>query len=265
MRTTLAVASLSALVGLTGCPHGTSPTHSHWTYEGAEGPEAWGHLSPEFGACSSGKAQSPVDLAGAVSKDLAPLAIDWKPSKVSLTNNGHTVQQAVAAGSSLELGGVRYQLAQWHLHHPSEHALGGKRLPARAAPGAPGPGGALAVVGVFVEAGAENPALAALVKALPAGPGATAASEATVDPGALLPRDRTFFSYVGSLTTPPCTEGVRWNVLKTPVTASPAPARGLRAPLREQRPAAHAPARTRADGGLDALSRELTERSFAPP
>ncbi|MHB8874461.1 MAG: carbonic anhydrase [Myxococcaceae bacterium] len=219
MKTALLLLALVAVSPLTGCKHADAH-HPHWTYEGAEGPSAWAGLSPEFAACGAGHAQSPVDLSGAAPTDLTALAPAWKPSKLSLTHNGHTVQQTAEPGSTLELGGKTFQLAQLHFHHPSEHAVDGKRFPLEVHLVHKGPDGELAVVGVFFEEGAESAALAPIVAALPQERGATASSDAPVDPSGFLPQDKAYFSYAGSLTTPPCSEGVKWQVFKAPASAS---------------------------------------------
>ena len=202
----------------------------HWAYEdhGDEvGPAKWGTL-PGNEACATGKQQTPIDLvAGAArQQDLANLVFAYKPSSLSMTNNGHTVQMTYAAGSTLGRTGSAgtSTLAQFHFHAPSEHTVDGASYPMEAhlihvdAAGKP-----IAVVGVFIKAGAENTGLARAFQGLPAKSGDTIAPVGgTIDARALLPADKTFFTYPGSLTTPPCTEGIAWYVLKAPIEMSPA-------------------------------------------
>jgi carbonic anhydrase len=202
----------------------------HWAYEdGAEsvGPAKWGTL-PGDEVCATGKQQTPINIVGGAAKpqDLPNLIFGYTPSGLSMTNNGHTVQMTYDAGSTLGRVGSTdaWTLAQFHFHAPSEHTVDGVSYPMEAhfvhvdAAGKP-----VAVVGVFIKAGKENPALAKAFQVLPAKSGdKSAPAGATIDAHALLPADKTFFTYAGSLTTPPCTEGITWFVLKTPIELSPA-------------------------------------------
>ena len=200
----------------------------HWGYEdGAEsvGPAKWGTLAGNA-TCSTGKQQTPINLSagGATPQDVPNLVFGYKPSSLSMTNNGHTVQMTYQAGSSL--GRVRgkdtWTLAQFHFHAPSEHTVDGMSYPLEMhlvhldAAGRPA-----AVVGVFIRVGKENAALARAFQRLPAKEGETIVPHGErVDAWALLPADKTFFTYAGSLTTPPCTEGITWYVLKAPIEMS---------------------------------------------
>jgi carbonic anhydrase len=215
-------------------PAPAAPDHAahekHWAYETTdetEGPEAWGAL-PGAAACAVGKSQSPVALASAsaTARDLPNLAFAYGAVPLRATNNGHTVQFDAAGAGTVTADGVTYTLSQFHFHAPSEHTLDGRRYPMEmhlvhldAA------GNAALVVGVFLEEGAENAALAPAFHALPRAAGETLAPAGErIDPSRLLPKDRTYFAYSGSLTTPPCTEGLKWYVLRTPVTLSAAQA-----------------------------------------
>jgi carbonic anhydrase len=209
----------------------------HWAYEdhGDEvGPAKWGTL-PGNAACATGKQQTPIDLASGIVKpqDLPNLVFDYKPSNLSMTNNGHTVQMSYDAGSTLGRAGSeaasRSTLAQFHFHAPSEHTVDGASFPMEAhlvhlnAAGTP-----VAVVGVFIKAGKENAGMAKAFQSLPAKSGdKSAPAGATIDARVLLPADKTFFTYAGSLTTPPCTEGLTWFVLKTPIEMSTAQIRAF--------------------------------------
>ena len=198
----------------------------HWGYEDGPdtvGPASWGDL-PGDEPCKLGKAQSPIALAdtgdGAATPAAGPaLSFDYKPSKLSMVNNGHTVQVNYDKGSSVTEGGVTYTLAQFHAHAPSEHTLNGNTYPLEIhlvhldSAGKPA-----LVVGVFVKEGAENAALAAAFRALPGKKDESSEpAGATVDASGILPASRTHFAYDGSLTTPACTEGVRWRVMREPI------------------------------------------------
>jgi len=193
----------------------------HWTYEGHGGPADWGHLSPEYGACSIGKGQSPVDLSNAVAEALPHPKVAWKPVPLKVLNNGHTIEVAGAGGGTIEVDGAIYSLAQFHFHHRSEHTVDGKPfdLECHFVHKAVEPGGGLAVLGVLIAAGDANPAVERIFAIMPASAGETAANE-PFDPTALLPKELATFRYSGSLTTPPCSEIVQWAVLKQPISAS---------------------------------------------
>ena len=201
----------------------------HWTYEGEDGPEHWGDVAEAYEACEAGTEQSPIDLTGAVEAsdaDLPDLTFDYHPSALALMDNVHTVQAAYDPGSTLVVDGETYELKQFHFHAHSEHTVDGKAAPlelhlVHAREDDQGVTH-LAVVGVLIVEGAENPAYASVLDHLPTE--VTEEPEAvdgqTVDAAALLPTDRTFFHYEGSLTTPPCSEGVSWQVMTTPVELS---------------------------------------------
>ena len=192
----------------------------HWGYEGAHGPEHWGSLDPGFAACSEGTRQSPIDLAEAEPGDLPDIAFDYAPSAISIGNNGHTIQVDYQPGSGIVLEGTRYGLRQFHFHHPSEHTVEGGSFPLEMHLVHSAADGALAVVGVLFEEGPPNEALGPVWERLPAEPGPTAVVPGMVDAAALLPQRKTTWRYAGSLTTPPCTEGVSWLVMTEPLTVS---------------------------------------------
>lgn len=199
-----------------------SPTaHVEWGYTGPTGPEHWSALSKDYAICNGGQQESPIDLKDAIAADLGTLAIAWKPLAIKATNNGHTVQYDAPPGNSFAVGGKTYALAQFHIHHPSEHLLNGRRFPLEIHFVHKLADGGFGVVGVLVASGAGNPTLQKLIAAIPAERGATATGP-MIDPRALLPVARGFDRYEGSLTTPPCAEAVDWVVLRTPITASTA-------------------------------------------
>ena len=192
----------------------------HWGYEGEHGPEHWGSLDPGFAVCSNGREQSPIDLTGAEPGALSEIVFEYAPSPISILNNGHTIQVDYQVGSGLVLDGARYGLVQFHFHHRSEHTVDGADFPLEMHLVHADADGALAVVGVLVEEGGANEALAPVFRQMPGEAGPAAMVEGTVDAAALLPGRRTTWRYAGSLTTPPCSEGVSWLVMTEPVTAS---------------------------------------------
>ena len=197
-----------------------APTQPHWGYEGAHGPAHWGALDPGFAVCDDGREHSPIELTAAERQDLSAIGFDYAPSPISILNNGHTIQVNYESGSGIVLDGTRYGLAQFHFHHRSEHTVDGADSPLELHLVHASADGALAVVGVFLEEGGANEALAPVFRQMPGQAGPAALVEGTVDAAALLPRARTTWRYPGSLTTPPCSEGVSWLVMTEPVTAS---------------------------------------------
>lgn len=214
-RALVAMAALS----LTGAA--ISAHAAEWGYEGETGPANWHKLDPAFRMCGEGRNQSPVNITGVVEAELPPLKIKEGGQVTGLVHNGHTVKATVSEGAGLEMDGHHFALKQFHFHAPSENAVDGKLYPMEIHFVHADKDGNLAVVGVFVKKGAENDTLARLWKALPRKKGDTTKPEG-VSATALLPKNRAYWRFNGSLTTPPCSEGVRWFVLKTPVEASEA-------------------------------------------
>lgn len=199
---------------------------THWDYTGEAGAEHWAQLTPEFAACA-GKNQSPIDLRGTLDAALAPLQIHYRAGGTEVGNNGHAFQVGYTPGSYLTLDGQRYELVQFHFHVPSENHIQGRAYPLEAHLVHADPQGQLAVLAVMFEEGAAHPLLEQLTPALPAA-GQRAPLRPTLDARGLLPQTLDYYRFNGSLTTPPCTEGVRWLVLKQPVSASRAQIGGLR-------------------------------------
>ena len=200
-----------------GLPAAASETAHHWTYSGREGPAHWG------GTCAKGRAQSPIEIRSASAKHekLPPLEIDYRPGTLHIVDNGHTIQVNVDHGSSFTVGGHRYDLVQFHFHKPSEEVIDGRRFAMVAHLVHKDAKGNLAVIAVPLKAGAENSLVATLWRHLPTEKEREESKHGvTISPGQLLPASRDYFSYLGSLTTPPCTENVRWFVLKNPNTVS---------------------------------------------
>lgn len=202
-------------------PHGASGSPPHWQYAGETGPDKWGALAPEYELCGTGKMQSPIDLADGFQADGAAFVLSYQPSPLNIIHNGHTIQVNFQPGSSITVSGKRHDLLQVHFHTPSEHAFGGERAAMEAHFVHKSADGALAVLGVMMQAGGANAALETVWKHIPAAAGpAQDIAGAKVDPGAFFPADHQYYRYMGSLTTPPCSEGVNWFVLKAPMTVS---------------------------------------------
>ena len=193
----------------------------HWGYEGEVGPEHWGDLSPDYAACSQGVEQSPVDIPATAPVNPPGLSLSYQPSVLNIVNNGHAIQVNYDQGSSLEIGGATYPLVQFHLHSLSEHTLNGAHTPMELHLVHKDAGGHVAVIGVMIAEGAENPAYEPILAHMPAEEGEPQViNGVTVNAGDLLPADQRYYRYNGSLTTPPCTEGVTWFVMAAPVELS---------------------------------------------
>jgi carbonic anhydrase len=193
----------------------------YWGYKGAAGPSHWAGLRADYEACKLGKVQSPIDIRGAKMADLPAIEFSYQASPLHLINNGHTIQVNVPPGSFITVGGKRFDLLQFHFHHPSETKLGGQAFPLELHLVHKDADGRLAVVGVLLADGKANPTLAGIFKYIPKEKEKdTAPDGATVDPSGLLPTNRAYYTFPGSLTTPPCSEDVTWFVLRTPVRVS---------------------------------------------
>lgn len=192
----------------------------HWTYEGEAGPEQWGQLSPEFKVCELGFEQTPIDIKTGIRSQLTGVEPQFQPMPMKILNNGHTIQVNCAPGSRSYIDGQPFELLQFHFHHPSEHLLAGQRFDLELHFVHKSAAGQLAVLGVFIRSGAENAALAPIWAAMPGEATAETDTGQTVSLDGLLPSSRGFFRYQGSLTTPPCSEGVLWTVFKDPIEAS---------------------------------------------
>jgi carbonic anhydrase len=214
--------NLAILLGLTAIA--AEPAH-HWSYSGKTGPTHWAELDEHFKACRTGKSQSPVDIriGSAHGATLPPLTFHYEPNALHIVDNGHTVQVNVDPGSSLRVGGQRYELVQFHFHHPSEERINGKGADMVAHLVHRDAKGQLAVVAVLLRPGSENAMVESLWRNLPREKEREASPAGIrINPAGLIPPDHGYFTFTGSLTTPPCTEGVRWIVLRTPQALSKA-------------------------------------------
>lgn len=192
-----------------------------WGYQKETAPEHWADLKKEYQSCS-GQNQSPINIDQTTKALLAPLKFDYKASSESIVNNGHTVQVNFKAGNYLDLEGQKFELKQFHLHTPSENTIQGKSYPMELHLVHANTKGELAVVAVMYDSGAENAKLNALWKELPKEAGEAVSLKHTDVAEAFLPQKLDYYRFSGSLTTPPCSEGVRWVVLKDIQQASPA-------------------------------------------
>lgn len=193
---------------------------AHWSYED---PEQWGKLDPSYSLCSSGHVQSPIDVKNPRPADLPPLLVDYQTVPLNIVDNGHTIQVNYPAGSTLSVGDKTYTLKQFHFHHPAEEQIDGRTFPLVAHLVHADSEGHLAVIAVLFESGNKHSLIETLWNNIPAVK-LEPQVKATVSVQAkdLLPRELSYFTFAGSLTTPPCTEGVTWYVLRNHATISEA-------------------------------------------
>jgi len=194
---------------------------AEWTYAGADGPDNWGELAAAYEVCKTGLMQSPIDLAEANAVGEISVSVDYADAPLTLRNSGKTVQVDFPSGSYLTSSGRVFELVQVHFHTPSEHTFGGATYPLVAHFVHASDEGALAVLGVLFEEGASHGELQKIIDAADgAGAAASAIDGVTLTTRALVPDDVEVFRYMGSLTTPPCSEGVSWHVAEDTLTAS---------------------------------------------
>jgi len=194
---------------------------SPWGYSKDKGPERWGELDPAFTTCTAGKNQSPINLHSFIKSDLKPIEIHYQVGGNEILHNGHTVQINYAPDSKISIEGHDYALLQYHFHAPSENLINGKSYPMEVHLVHADKSGNLAVIAVMFAIGETNESLAQTWPHMPE----TAGDKhplSNITAESLLPAKRDYYLYNGSLTTPPCSEGVRWLVMKEPVTASKA-------------------------------------------
>jgi carbonic anhydrase len=195
--------------------------HAAWSYSGATGPEHWAQLKSEYAQCGMGQRQSPIDISDGIPVELDPIAFDYRPSAFRVIDNGHTVQVNLAPGNRITVNGRRYELLQFHFHRPSEERLNGKQFDMVVHMVHKDVDGKLAVVAVLISEGKGHPLVQQVWNNLPLEQFIEQPGLGAIDLTQLLPEQRQYLTYMGSLTTPPCTEGVLWMVMKQPVTASP--------------------------------------------
>nr|WP_295083449.1 carbonic anhydrase family protein [uncultured Roseateles sp.] len=199
---------------------GKSAPHVHWGYTGEGAPDRWASLNPEFATCGVGTRQSPIDIREGIRVDLEKIQFDYRPSNFSVLDNGHTVQVNVAPGNSLQIMGRRFELLQFHFHRPSEERINGRQFDMVAHLVHKDAEGKLGVVAVLLERGRDQPLIQTIWNNLPLEKNEALPAQVSIDLNQLLPEDRGYYTYMGSLTTPPCSEGVLWMVMRQPVQLS---------------------------------------------
>jgi carbonic anhydrase len=197
-----------------------SPWRIPWSYEASD---HWADLDAQYAACK-GQQQSPIDIGQTQKAQLGALEFDYRAGPINyVINNGHSIRvnyYSPGSGDFLVADGKRYELTQFHFHHPSEETINGKPYAMVVHLMHQASDGEIAAVAVLVKIGKANPMVAKLWSNMPAAEGQTEVPGVELDPTALLPENRSYYTYVGSQTAPPCTEGVRWFVLKTPIELS---------------------------------------------
>ncbi len=199
---------------------------AHWGYTGHDGPEFWGDLSNEFAVCKSGKNQAPIDIDGMTEAELSPIVFHYASTQMDIVNNGHTIQVNYAPGSTITVDNHTFNLLQFHFHTPSENTVKGQFFAMEAHLVHADKDGNLAVVSVLFEEGASNPLIDTVWASMPEKTGESKmVSEVSLNVADMLPSNKAYYRFNASLTTPPCTEGVRWMVMKVPVNVSKAQAK----------------------------------------
>ena len=217
-----AIIFYAVVLAAAGAAQEHHPEHT-WDYGETKGPSHWGDLQPEFAPCMNGHRQSPIDIRNPQKADLPPIQFDYKPSPLHIVDNGHTVMINYGPGSFITVGGNRYALKQFHFHRPSEETINGKGYEMVVHLVHADHEGNVAVVAVLLQKGEDNLLVHELWTDLPKEKEREEDLEGVqIDVAGLLPVDRGYYTYSGSLTTPPCSENVTWFVLKRPVTVSAA-------------------------------------------
>ena len=198
-----------------------------WGYSGKIAPEHWGSLDSAYTLCAAGVNQSPVDLTDCIESELEPVSLNYTGLVTEIVHTGHTVQAKYTAGSTVTVNGKTFSLKQLHFHTPGENLIRGKQFPLEAQFVHADPDGNLAVIAVMYSLGKENAELKKIWRQMPdeAGKGAGMSSQVRADD--LMPENKEYYRFNGSLTTPPCTEGVLWLVMKNPVPVSEAQVKQL--------------------------------------
>ena len=227
-RRTNAQLRTAALTGHAAAP--TEPAKAdargdevHWDYEGANGPQAWGKLKPEFNLCALGKRQSPIHIeeGNTLSGPAEPINFAYTSSNGTVINNGHTIQVDIQGENSITVRGSTYRLLQFHFHTPSEEQINFKRFAMVAHLVHKNDEGQLAVVAVLLEPGTASPLIDKVWTYMPLDANdRVRMPRDMLNMNELLPADQRYYQFMGSLTTPPCSEGVLWMVLKQPMQIS---------------------------------------------
>jgi carbonic anhydrase len=193
-----------------------------WSYEGEYGPANWGKINPAWAKCGDGNRQSPIDIRDGMKVELEQITFDYHPSSFNVTDNGKTVQVMVGSGNFITVNNRTYELIQFHFHRPSEERINGKGYEMVVHLVHKDGEGRIAMLALLLERGKPQPVIQTVWNNLPLEKLETLAPAIELDPMDLLPAKREYFTFMGSMTTPPCQEGVLWLVMKEPVQASPA-------------------------------------------
>ena len=193
-----------------------------WAYEGENGPAYWGKINPAWAKCGDGSRQSPIDIRDGMKVELEQITFDYHPSSFNVTDNGKTVQVMVGGGNFITVNNRMYELIQFHFHRPSEERINGKGYEMVVHLVHKDGEGRIAMLALLLERGKPQPVIQTVWNNLPLEKLETMAPSVVLDPMELLPARRDYFTFMGSMTTPPCQEGVLWLVMKEPVQASPA-------------------------------------------
>lgn len=196
-------------------PHGANK--AHWGYAGDGAPDRWGELGADNKLCAVGTRQSPIDIRETIKVDLEPIRFDYQPSRFTVIDNGHAIQVGVEPGNALTVMQRRYELVQFHFHKPSEERVNGRGYDMVAHLVHKDAEGRLAVLAVLLERGSDQPVVQQVLNNLPLEKHQEQAGSAPMDLMQLLPAERAYYTYMGSLTTPPCSENVLWLVMRQPV------------------------------------------------
>lgn len=191
-----------------------------WSYTGDNGPDRWGQLLPDWKQCAVGTRQSPIDIRDTIRVDQEPIRFDYRASRFSVVDTGHTIQVNVSSGNFIEIMGRRFELQQFHFHRPSEERINGRQYDMVVHLLHKDSDGRLAMIAVLLERGQDQALVQTVWNYLPLERGDAYDAPVSIDLNQLLPKDRAYFTYMGSLTTPPCSEGVLWMVLRQPVQVS---------------------------------------------
>lgn len=195
--------------------------HAHWSYEGDTGPKNWANLGPDNTLCAKGQRQSPINIRNGLKVDLEPIVFNYRPSLFRIVDNGHTIQVNYGPGSSITIMGKTYDLVQFHFHRPSEERIDGQAFDMVAHLVHKDFDGNLAIVAVLLQRGEiPQPLIQTLWNNLPLEKNMDYSPKTSININELLPAKREYITYMGSMTTPPCTEGVLWMVMKEPVILS---------------------------------------------
>jgi carbonic anhydrase len=214
----LTLTSLLAVAVLLAAAAPAMAQEVEWDYDGERGPDHWGELTPAFATCTTGQLQSPIDLRDAEDSEAPRIRASYRPTPLELENNGHTLESVPEEEQTLRIGGKEFGLAQFHMHVPSEHTVTGRRYPLELHFVHQATDGERAVLGVLVKRGERNETFGRLP--LLREEGQTETVEVPFNLRALMPRRLAAYRYLGSLTTPPCSEGIRWNVAVEPIELS---------------------------------------------